>query len=275
VFTGVYLLSFTAMSGHSKWAKIKRQKGITDQKRGAMFTKYARNIVLAAKEGGGDPDSNFSLRLAMDKAKAINMPAENIERAIKKATGEGAKSNIEKLAYEALMPSGAMFIIDCQTDNTNRTISEVKKIVESHGGKMASLGSVSWQFQEKGLVVVKPAKLKKAEKYGAEDTYEAVDKDELEMTLLDVPGVTDIEDGEEEDDAGNKFPVFYVYTAKGTFANAVKEIEKMQLKIISFEIIKEPANKVNVAGENAQKAESMVEALNDQDDVDEVWTYIA
>jgi len=136
------------MSGHSKWATIKRKKGAADAKRGQVFTRLTREIVMAAKEGGADPDSNFRLRLAIDKAKSQSMPKDNIDRAIKRATGEGKEGeNYEEVFYEGYAPNGVALIIECVTENRNRTVSEVRHILSRTGGNMGEVGSVGWQFK--------------------------------------------------------------------------------------------------------------------------------
>jgi YebC/PmpR family DNA-binding regulatory protein len=136
------------MSGHSKWATIKRKKGAADAKRGQVFTRLTREIVMAAREGGGDPDSNFRLRLAIDKAKAQSMPKDNIDRAVKRATGEGKEGEVfEEVFYEGYAPNGVAVIIECVTENRNRTVSEVRHTLTRSGGNLGELGSVAWQFK--------------------------------------------------------------------------------------------------------------------------------
>lgn len=136
------------MSGHSKWATIKRKKGAADAKRGQIFTRLTREIVMAAREGGGDPDSNFRLRLAIDKAKAQSMPKDNIDRAVKRASGEGKEGEVyEEVLYEGYAPHGAALIIECVTENRNRTVAEVRHLLTRSGGSMAEIGAVSWQFK--------------------------------------------------------------------------------------------------------------------------------
>jgi YebC/PmpR family DNA-binding regulatory protein len=260
------------MSGHSKWAKIKRQKGVKDIKKGAIFTKIAKNITLAANEAGGDVDTNFALRLAVEKAKAANMPSDNIARAIKKGTGEGQKLSIQRISYEANFSGGVAFLIDTQTDNTNRTVSTVRSIVESSGGKMVPAGSVSWQFQERGLINVIPAKLKKAEKFGAADTYEAVPEDEVELAILDIEGVLDIEDGVSVDENDTEIKIFHVLTERTDFAKILKQIEELQYQVESAELVKIAKDKVNGTPELEQKVENLINNLEDSDDVDAVWS---
>jgi YebC/PmpR family DNA-binding regulatory protein len=259
------------MSGHSKWAKIKRQKGAKDAKRGALFTKIAKNITLAAAEGGGDIDTNFSLRLAVEKAKAANMPSDNIARAIKRGTGEGQKLTIQRISYEASLPGNVAILIDCQTDNTNRTVAEVRKLVENAGGKFVPAGSVSWQFQEKGLIVVAPAKLKKAEKYGKEDTYDAVDPEEAQLELLEIAGINDIGSFEQEDDEA-KTMLLQLYTGRSEFAKVLREVEKLDYKVESAELVKEANDKIPGEISVQQSVQRLVDELEDHDDVDAVWT---
>lgn len=259
------------MSGHSKWAKIKRQKGLNDQKKGAIFTKLGRNITLAAKDGGGDPDTNFALRLAIDKAKSVNMPLDNIERSIKKGIGGSDKSSFSKISYEAILHGGVSLLIDCQTDNTNRTVAEIKKILEMGGGKMASVGSVTWQYSELGLITIKPAKLKKSEKFGGEDKYLEVSKDDLEMDLIEIEGVDDIYEDKYIDDNDNEINVIQVVTNKANFSKVVKNIEGKNYQILSYELIKKPNEFIDIDKENMEKAERLIENLEDHDDVDSVW----
>jgi len=146
------------MSGHSKWATIKRKKGTADAKRGQLFTRLAREIVLAAREGGGDPESNFKLRLAMDKARANNMPKENVERAVKRGTGEDKEGGvIEQVAYEAYAPHGIALLIEVVTDNRNRAVAEIRRILTRAGGSLGEGGSVAWQFTRKGYISIPAA----------------------------------------------------------------------------------------------------------------------
>ena len=148
------------MSGHSKWANIKRTKGAADAKRSSLFTKLARVITVAARDKGGDPEMNFSLRLAIEKAKAANMPKENIERAIKRGTGEiKGEAAIEELIYEGFGPGGIAIIIKCLTDNRSRTAAQMKHILTSHGGSLGSPNSVMWQFEQKGVIRISNEKL--------------------------------------------------------------------------------------------------------------------
>src|SRR5918996_516154 len=142
------------MSGHSKWSTIKRQKGVTDAKRSAVFTKVAREISVAARQGGGDPDANYRLRLAIEKARSVNMPADNIKRTIDKATGGGEAEQFEEIVYEGYGPGGVAVLVEAATDNRNRTAAEVRSIFTKTGGQLAGSGAVAWQFEPRGLIVV-------------------------------------------------------------------------------------------------------------------------
>jgi len=257
------------MSGHSKWAKIKHQKGVNDAKRGMIFTKLAKNITLAAKEGGGDTDMNFTLRLAVSKAKAVNMPADNIERAIKKGTGGDSKLVFQRVSYEARVGSVSI-IVDCQTDNVNRTVSEVKRILEAYGGKMVAPGGVSWNFEERGLVNVICQKVVKANKFGANDSYQAVNPEDLELILMEVAGVEDIKGSFMENEDGRIY-VLEVYVSKNNLKNVSLEIEKMGYKVESFELVKIAKEKVKVNEDEKNKIEKLIETLEENDDVNETW----
>ena len=142
------------MSGHSKWSTIKRAKGVTDAKRGALFTKVAREISVAARQGGGDPDANYRLRLAIEKARSVNMPADNIKRTIDKATGGGEAEQYEEIVYEGYGPGGVAVLVEAQTDNRNRTAAEVRSMFTKTGGQLAGSGAVAWQFEPRGLIAV-------------------------------------------------------------------------------------------------------------------------
>jgi YebC/PmpR family DNA-binding regulatory protein len=142
------------MSGHSKWSTIKRKKAVTDAKRGAVFTRYAREIAIAAREGGGDPESNFTLRLAVDRAKAGNMPNDNIERAIKRGTGEDKEGGVlEQITYEGYAPHGVALIVECVTDNRNRTVADLRHVLTKYNGSLGESGSVAWQFTQEAFFV--------------------------------------------------------------------------------------------------------------------------
>lgn len=261
------------MSGHSKWAKIKRQKGINDIKKGALFTKIARNITLAAKEGGGgDPTMNFSLRLAIEKAKVANMPTDNIDRAIKKGTGDGEKFEIKRITYEGFATNGVSVLIDCQTDNTNRTVSEVKQILETAGGKFASAGSVNWKFHERGLITLRAAKKSASEKFGEKEKISDCTPEDLELELFEIQGITDVQVDREFDEEQQKdLDILYVYTDKNEFAQVIAKIEALKIVIISAELVKEPNEYIDLNQDAKQKLNSLIENLEELDDVDAVW----
>ena len=237
------------MSGHSKWSTIKHQKGVADQRRGVAFTKLGRAITIAVRENGsGDPESNFSLRLAIDRAKAANMPKDNIERAIERGLGKGGNGeNFKEVVYEAFGPQQIGIIIQVLTDNTNRTIAEVKKIIEHSGGVMASPGAVSYLFEKKGFLRV-------AVKGDAEEAM---------LDLIDL-GAEDVEL------AGEEIRVITtpekLSLLKDSIMTAGYEIQQMELSM---------APKVQIPVEDEKKAEkviSLLEALDDHDDVQSVWT---
>src|SRR5258708_36048115 len=148
---------FTPMSGHSKWSQIKRQKGANDVKRGAIFTKMTREIMLAAREGGGDPDGNFRLRLAMDRARAVNVPIANIQRAIERAVGGADGAQVESITYEGYGPGGVSVMVEAATDSRNRTAAEVRAAFTRHSGKLGGPGSVQWLFEQKGVIEIDAA----------------------------------------------------------------------------------------------------------------------
>lgn len=259
------------MSGHSKWSKIKRKKGANDAKRGQIFTKFGKAITLAAKEGGGDPDMNFNLRLAIDKAKTMNMPADNIKRAVDKGAGSGSEAVIySKVSYEAFGPDNTALIIDCNTDNTNRTVAEVKKIVESNGGKFAGPGSVSWQFEEIGSIVLSPKILQKSDKFGSDDFYIDVEIDDMEMGLIDIEGVDDIR----RDRVDGMGSFVHLSTSKLDFAKVLSEVDKLKYKVESAELAKISKDPVDRESVNEEKISSFIEKIEDHDDVDSVWVNI-
>src|SRR5437762_14275032 len=189
------------MSGHSKWSQIKRQKGANDAKRGAMFTKVGREIAIAARAGGGDPDGNFRLRLAIEKARSVNMPADNIKRAIERATGSGENDQFEEIVYEGYGPGGVAILVEAATDNRNRTAAEVRSIFTKAGGQLAGSGAVAWQFEPRGLIEVPLA---------------GVDADEVTLAAIDA-GAEDVDtDGDE---------TIAIYTSPGELEAVRKRLE--------------------------------------------------
>src|SRR5256886_12207419 len=197
---------FTPMSGHSKWSQIKRQKGANDVKRGAIFTKMTREIMLAAREGGGDPEGNFRLRLAMDRARAVNVPIANIQRAIDRATGGVEGAQVESIVYEGYGPGGVSIMVEAATDSRNRTAAEVRAAFTRHNGKLGESGSVQWLFEQKGVIEI-DAKGK--------------DADEIELQAIDA-GAEDVEhDGD----------LVTVYTPPNRFEAVRKALDAQKPKI--------------------------------------------
>lgn len=259
------------MSGHSKWSTIKRKKGAADAKRGQLFTKLGRAIAIAARDGGSDTDTNFSLRLAVDKARQASMPSDNIERAIKRGTGElEGEATFEKGVYGGYGPGGVAYAVDVLTDNKNRTVSDLRKIFEDHGGNLSDASSVLWQFHEKGLVVVKCAKIKTAEKFGEVDSEAAVSSDEIMMDVIDIDGVEDVEECRKDDETGQSF--CEVITTVKQLAQVRDGIGKLGYIVDSAEIIKVPEQPQSVEDGLAEKVQSLVDALEGHDDVENVWT---
>ena len=235
------------MSGHSKWATIKHKKGALDAKRGAIFTKLIKELTVAAKNGGGNPDANPRLRTVLAKAKEANMPADNIDRAIKKGTGELPGVVYEEITYEGYGPHGVAILIDLLTDNKNRTASEIRNVLEKKGGNLSGAGSVAWQFHKKGLIVVKK---------------EAMDEDKLMSIALDA-GASDF------NVSGD---VYEITTEPQDFENVKKAVADASLKTESAEVTKIPSALVKIAGANEAKSVlGLIEALEEHDDVQNVY----
>ena len=233
------------MAGHSKWAQIKRKKAVNDNKRGQHFTKLIREITVAARSGGGDPGMNPRLRLAVDTAKAGNMPAENIERAIKKGTGELEGVDYQEVSYEGYGPGGVAIYIETLTDNANRTVSDIRYVLSRNDGSMGTSGSVSWQFERKGQIYVD------ANRY---------DEDATLMAALEAGA----EDLRREDDV-------YVVTTELTSFTAVQDgLQKAGVDFEEAELAMVAKNTVSVSGADAQKLIKLLDALDDLDDVQKV-----
>ncbi len=234
------------MSGHSKWASIKHKKAATDAKRGQLFTKLARAIAIAAREGGGDPDSNFTLAAAIEKAKSYSMPKDNIERAIARGTGEGAgDEQIERVVYEGYGPGGAALLVEALTDNRNRTGAEIRHAFDRHNGNLGEPGSVAWQFEKKGVVLVD------GERYSEDDLIGAIDA-----------GAEDVaRDGD----------VFKVTTEPADLTAVRAALEGSGVEIESSDLAMEPNAVVEIADESEARAlVRLMESLDDQDDVESV-----
>ena len=234
------------MSGHSKWANIKYRKEAADAKKGKLFSKLAREITVAAREGGGDPDTNPRLRHAIEKAKEANMPMENIERAIKRGTGEIPGVSYEHVVYEGYGPGGVAILVEALTDNKNRTTSEIRSIFNKRGGNMAGAGSVSWLFHRKGLIIV---------------DKDVVGEDEL-LTIAIEAGA---EDMKTESDR------YEIITSPENFEQVKKAIQEKGIKLSSAEITMLPTNYIKLDGGEAKQLLSLMNALQSHDDVQQVY----
>lgn len=234
------------MSGHSKWAQIKRKKGVNDTKKGQIFTRLGRDIMLAARQGGGDPDGNFSLRLAIDKARDSNMPKENIERAVKRGTGElGEGAQLEEITYEGYGPGGTAFLVEALTDNKNRTASDVRRAFTRGGGNMGSSNSVAWMFERRGIITLN-ARGQNAE--------------ELELELIDA-GAEDF-----KSDADS----IEVYTLPENLHALQKDLEKRKTPIESADITWVAKTPASVSIDDAVQTMKLIEAFEEMDDVQKV-----
>ena len=235
------------MSGHSKWATTKRKKAVIDSKRGKIFTKLIKEITISAREGGGDPIGNPRLRLAIDNAKAANMPADNIDRAVKKATGELEGQTYSELTYEGYAPAGIAIIVDVATDNKNRTVAEVRHLFSKHGGGMGESGSVAWMFDKKGVITL---------------PNQGKEEDEIMEIILDA-GADDMQT--EED-------FFEVQTSLENFENVRKTLLDKNLTIENASLQWVPKNTIPIKGEDAEKLIKLIETLEDNDDVQSVFS---
>ena len=233
------------MSGHSKWSQIKRQKGANDAKRGALFTKLTREIIVAARQGGGDVEGNYRLRMAVDKAREASMPADNIKRAIERATGGGDAEALEEITYEGFGPNNVAVIVATMTDNRNRTAGEIRSVFNKAGG---SLAPVAWQFEQRGVISV---------------PLNGRDPDEVTLAAIDA-GATDVSSPE----AG----AIVVYTAPADLQRVRQSLEDAGYTARSAELSMEPTTTVDVADERAARQTlKFVETLEDLDDVQNVY----
>ncbi|OGN99401.1 MAG: transcriptional regulator [Chloroflexi bacterium RBG_13_51_18] len=235
------------MSGHSKWSKIKHQKGADDVKRGNLFTKLTREIIIAAKDGGGDPDTNFRLRLAVQKARDSNMPMDNIDRAIKKGTGDLAGGSLIEMTLEGYGPSGTAILVSALTDNRNRTVQEVRSTFTRHGGSMGESGCVSWIFESRGVINI---------------NAENVDADELALSAIDA-GAEDV-----QVEGG----VVEVITKPDALEKVRATLEQKQVKIEASELQMVPKTLVKLDEKAATQALKLLEKLEEIDDVQNVYS---
>ena len=238
------------MSGHSKWKNIQRTKGAQDAKRAKAFTKIAREMIVAVKEGGGgDPSKNSRLAAAVAKAKAANMPSDNIKRTIEKALGAGNSDNYESTTYEGYGPCGAAVIVEAMTDNRNRTAAEIRHHFDKYGGNMGASGCVSWSFERKGVIII-------------DNEDEDLDEDKVLSDALDA-GADDIE----TDDG-----MFEVYTAPDDFIAVSSALEDMGYSFLSAQVEMVPHNEIKLTDpDDIKNMEKMLELMEDSDDVQNVW----
>lgn len=235
------------MSGHSKWSTIRRKKGAEDVKRGKMFTRLAREITVAARSGGGDPSANPALRLAIDKARASNMPKENIERAIKRGTGELEGGELEEVYYEGYGPHGVALMVKCLTDNRNRTIADVRRVFNRAGGSMAEAGAVAWMFESKGYLTV---------------PRNDMDPDTIFMMAVEA-GAQDVEIGDE---------YLEIYTDPGDLNWVRESLTKQGLTVEEAELAMVAKTSLTLSDKETLQAMSLIEALEELDDVQQVYS---
>ncbi len=236
------------MAGHSKWAQIKRKKGVTDAKRGQLFTKLGRELAVATRQGGPNPDENPSLRLAIERARQNNMPKDNIQRAIERAANAADADQLEEVRYEAYGPGGAALLIDSLTDNRNRTVAEVRHTLTRAGANMAESGAVAWIFEQKGVIGV--------------DLEGGVNADEVALAAID---------GGAEDVAVEP-DLVEVITAPGDLEQARTSVEQAGVAVASAEVVMRPNNTVEIEGSQARSLLRLIESLEELDDVQRVFT---
>lgn len=235
------------MSGHSKWHTIKHKKGAADAKRGRVFTRLIKELTVAARGGGGDPDMNPRLRTIVAEAKQMNMPAENIKRAIRRGTGEEPGVQYDEVNYEGYGPGGAALIIETLTDNKNRTVGEIRHMLGKYGGNLGETNSVSWMFEKKGYIVIEKAK-------ATEDT--------LMAAALDA-GADDLRDD------GDSWEVL---SAPDAFPAVKDAVEKLGVEPVTAQVLMLPKNYISLEGRTAQSMLKLMELLEDHDDVQHVWS---
>jgi YebC/PmpR family DNA-binding regulatory protein len=233
------------MSGHSKWSSIKRQKGVNDVKRGAIFTKIGREIGMAARAGGGDPDANYKLRLAVDKARAVNMPADTIKRAIDKAVGSGEAEQYEEIIYEGYGPGGVAIHVEAATDNKNRTAAEVRSLFSKAGGQLAGAGAVAWQFETRGIVYI---------------TRDGQDPDDIALAAIDAGA----------DDVDTEGDPLEIVTEPGNLEAVRTALEGTGVTIESAEVAMQPKSTIEVEVSAVRQNLRLIENLEDLDDVQRV-----
>jgi YebC/PmpR family DNA-binding regulatory protein len=234
------------MSGHSKWSQIKRQKGAADAKRGAVFTKLGREIVVAARQGGGDPAANFRLRLAIQRARDANMPADTIERAIKRAVGGGEAENLDEVTYEGYGPGGIAILVEAMTDNRNRTAASIRSIFDRGGGNLGESGSVAWQFKARGVITVNaPGK-----------------EEEVELAAIDAGAVDVQSDGGE----------VQIYTERDDLEAVRRSLSEAGFEVTAAELTMVPDVTIDLDEQKSVTALKLLDKLENDDDVQKVYT---
>ena len=239
------------MSGHSKWHQIRRQKGVNDAKRGQLFTRLGREIVVAVREGGGgDPDANFRLRMAVQRAREANMPMDNIERTIKRAVGGGEGSSLEEVTYEGYAPGGAAIMVEVVTDNRNRTAAEIRNTFSKNGGNLGEIGCVDWIFESRGIIAV---------------PLDGRDADEITLEAIDAGAedVDEVGDGDEE---------LTIYTEPARLDDVRKALEAKKISVARAESTMVPKTKVELGEKEAVQTLRLIDRLEDLDDVQNVFT---
>lgn len=237
------------MAGHSKWANIKHKKGKEDARRGKLFSKLSKMITVAAREGGGDPDTNTDLRLAIQKARDNNMPNDNIERAIKRGTGELSGVNYERFVYEGYGPGGVALYMEIMSDNRNRTASEIRHILSKYGGNLGETGCVSWMFNRRGQLVV---------------DLDNSDFDEDTLMLMAIEAGAD--------DVVREDNLVTIYTEPASMEEVRKNLEAEGVKFVSADIAMIPENTIELDAVTARKTLKLMDVLEDHDDVQEVYS---
>jgi YebC/PmpR family DNA-binding regulatory protein len=239
------------MSGHSKWSTIKRKKGAIDAKRGKIFTKIARELQVAARAGGPDPESNIRLRLVLDKAKAANMPKDNIERAIARGAGTDKSQDLEEITYEGYAPNGVAVMVEVMTNNRNRSVAEIRHAFTKAGGNMASTGAVAWQFDRQGQITIKT---------------DGMDEDDVFLVAVDA-GAEDVDFG--DDDTAE------IITAASDLAAVRDSLTEAGITVDEAELILSPQIEIELSVQDAMKVMNLIENLDDLDDVQKVYSNLA
>ncbi|MCU0236296.1 MAG: YebC/PmpR family DNA-binding transcriptional regulator [Acidobacteria bacterium] len=234
------------MSGHSKWSSIKHKKAATDAKRGKIFTRFIRELTIAARSGGGDPESNSRLRHAIDGARAANMPSDNIKKAIQRGTGELEGVNYEEFTYEGYGPGGVAILADAMTDNKNRTVSEVRHVFEKYNGNLGQQGCVSWMFTRRGVILVPQS---------------AIGEDELMEIVIENGGEDMVKEGNS----------YEITTATEDFDKVHEALKAKKLPIESAEISKVPSTYIKLEGKQAEQMLKLYDKLEELDDIQNVW----